>query len=120
MSCADCHSGSAERAGFPAAAKCMLCHREILKESAAIQALAALPKDAKPFPQVRVYRLADFVVFSHAKHNAARIDCSHCHGQVMKRETLIREFPLTMKACVDCHKFRKATISCNACHELNQ
>ncbi len=120
MNCTECHSGSAERAGFPAAAKCMLCHREIRKGSAAIQPLAALPKDAKPFPQTRVYRLADFVFFSHAKHRAARIDCAQCHSSVMERETLTREFPLTMKACVDCHRSRDANLTCNACHELNQ
>ncbi|MEO8028791.1 MAG: cytochrome c3 family protein [Bryobacteraceae bacterium] len=120
MTCADCHSGTAERAGFPLAAKCMLCHRAIRKESPAIQSLAALPKDAKPFPQTRVYRLADFVFFSHAKHSAAHIDCARCHGPVMERETLTREFPLTMKSCVDCHKSRQASITCNTCHELNQ
>jgi hypothetical protein len=120
MNCVDCHAGTAERAGFPAAAKCMLCHVEIRKSSPAIQALAALPRDAKPFPAERIYRLADFVFFSHARHRAARLDCSQCHGPVMQREKLTREFPLTMKACVDCHRAREATLVCNACHELNQ
>lgn len=120
MNCAECHAGLGERAGFPGAANCMLCHREIRKGSAAIQALSALPKDAKPFPQARVYRLADFVFFSHAAHKAARIDCAQCHGPVMERETLTREISLSMKTCVDCHRSRKATITCNACHELHQ
>ncbi|MSV28542.1 MAG: hypothetical protein EXQ52_07335 [Bryobacterales bacterium] len=120
MNCIECHSGAAERAGFPTASKCMLCHREIRKESASIQALASLPKDAKPFPAERVYRLADFVFFSHARHKEARIECAQCHGPVMEREKLRREFPLTMKTCVDCHRSREATVLCNACHELNQ
>ncbi len=120
MDCADCHAGTAERAGFPNAAKCMQCHRTISKESAAIQALAALPKDAKPFPETRVYRVADFVFFNHAKHKAANIDCARCHGPVMERDTLVREVPLTMKACVDCHRTREASVRCNACHELSQ
>jgi hypothetical protein len=120
MDCTECHSGTAERVGFPAAAKCMLCHRTIQRDSAAIQPLVALPKDAKPFPQKRVYQVADFVFFSHAKHKAAQIECSKCHGPVMERDTLVREFPLTMKACVDCHRARQANLRCNACHELSQ
>jgi hypothetical protein len=98
----------------------MLCHREIRKESGAIQRLAALPKDAKPFPQSRIYKLPDFVVFSHARHKSAHIDCSQCHGPVEQRDILIRELPLKMKMCVDCHKSHDATVVCNACHELNQ
>jgi hypothetical protein len=25
-----------------------------------------------------------------------------------------------MKACVDCHKSRRAAVECNVCHELGQ
>jgi len=98
----------------------MSCHVEIRKESANIQALAALPKDAKPFPQTRVFRIADFVFFSHARHTAAQVECAKCHGAVMTKEIVTRDFPLNMKFCVDCHKANAARTTCNACHELNQ
>lgn len=98
----------------------MICHRAVKTESPEIKRLAALGADAKPFPTHRVYTLADFVFFSHARHRQAAIDCRACHAAVADRDVVIREFPTTMKACVDCHKAHHASVACNACHELSQ
>jgi hypothetical protein len=76
--------------------------------------------DGAPVPSKRVYKLADFVVFSHARHAAAKVECGRCHGPVYEREQLTAEVSHSMKACVDCHKQTKATIVCTACHELGQ
>ena len=96
-----------ERAGFPAAEKCGTCH-------------VTFPLDAKPFPSARVYQVADFVFFSHARHRAAGVECRACHGTVWQRDVLRREYPTNMKACVECHKARRASVSCSICHELSQ
>ncbi|MGH9720440.1 MAG: cytochrome c3 family protein [Bryobacteraceae bacterium] len=108
MACVACHATatSAERAGFPAVARCVTCHRE-------------MAKSLKPF-SARLYKVADFVFFSHARHHAAAIVCVACHGQVNQRDVLRRERPASMKACIDCHKEHSATIACTACHELSQ
>ncbi|MBM3813824.1 MAG: cytochrome c3 family protein [Acidimicrobiia bacterium] len=108
LNCAFCHSGAAkaERAGFPKATTCRTCH-------------TSFPDDAK-FPAQRVYRLADYVFFSHASHVNAKVDCARCHGPVNERPVLTKEVDHTMKACVDCHKEHKATVVCTACHELGQ
>ena len=55
MECVACHSTatSAERAAFPAVAKCAACHRE-------------MAKSLKPF-SARLYKVADFVFFSGLK-----------------------------------------------------
>jgi len=71
-------------------------------------------------PSRRVYKLPDFVVFSHAKHLVAKVECARCHGPVNERDRLTLEVEHTMKACVDCHRQTKATIVCTACHELGQ
>jgi hypothetical protein len=110
MACATCHAGAAseERAGFPAARKqCRTCHTEI---------------DERKIPAARVYRLRDFVIFSHARHVAgsAKLDCANCHGAVYQADELKVERPTTMIACVNCHKEHKATVVCTACHELGQ
>jgi len=111
---------TAERAGFPAVSNCMACHQVIRKERPAIRRLAALPRDARAFPSAETPAFSDFVIFSHAKHAAAAVACESCHGPVLKMTSLPAEAPRTMKACVDCHTGRKATLVCNACHELNQ
>ena len=108
MDCVTCHTGveSRERAGFPAIQKCATCHAEF--------------PAAATFPIRRVYRVPDYVFFSHARHRSAKIECSACHGPVAERDVLKKEVPTTMKACVDCHKQAHASVSCTLCHELNQ
>jgi hypothetical protein len=95
----------AERAGFPQAAQCAVCHTEGKRG---------------PFPTHRVIRLPDFVFFSHAKHVAAKAECGSCHGDVWSQEALTKVWAPTMKNCVDCHKAKQATVACTACHELSQ
>lgn len=107
LKCGSCHATAdkEERAGFPAVAQCKTCHTQIAD---------------RKIPSGRVYRVADFVFFSHAPHVTGKVECSGCHGDVNQYETLKVERPLTMVACVSCHKEQKATLVCNACHELGQ
>jgi len=108
LKCNYCHSGAAaeDQAGFPASGKqCKACHTAI---------------EARKLPSARVYRVRDFVIFSHARHVSANLDCSSCHGEVYQADVLKVERPLTMIACLNCHKEQKATIVCTACHELGQ
>lgn len=106
FSCVQCHTGAeaSERAGFPAVGKCQACHSGY----------------AAKIPSQRVYRVRDFVLFSHAVHVKAKTECASCHGDVWQQERVALFRPTTMVACVDCHKERKATEVCNSCHELGQ
>ena len=98
----------------------MLCHQNLKKETAALRKLAGYAQEKKPIPWTRIYKVRDYVFFSHAKHAAAKIECAACHGPVERRAVLSREVNLNMKFCVDCHRARGASIDCNHCHELNQ
>ena len=122
LPCVNCHTGAtkAERAGFPPVSNCMVCHQVILKERPAIRRLAGLPRDGKAFASAKRATLPDFVFFSHSRHAAAEVACESCHGRVLDMDSIPPEAPRTMKACVGCHTGRKATLVCNACHELNQ
>jgi transposase len=96
MPCTSCHAIE-ERAALPPVEKCQGCHKQITEF-------------AKP-----VRRVPDFVFFSHARHQQAKLECASCHGTLVDQPA-----PAKMKACVDCHKTHKATIVCTACHELSQ
>ena len=98
----------------------MVCHEQIAKDKPDIQQLAALSKETNITPARSVYMLADFVFFSHAKHRAANITCAKCHGDIWARETVAQVLPMTMKACISCHKATHAKVACTTCHELNQ
>ena len=107
LKCTQCHSGAEkqERASFPAISECRVCHVSMTERT---------------IPARRVYRVRDFVFFSHAEHAAAKLECSTCHGEVNRQDVIKLERPTTMAACVACHKETKATVDCNACHELGQ
>jgi Class III cytochrome C family/Cytochrome c7 and related cytochrome c len=122
IDCAYCHEKalSGERAGFPAAAKCMVCHAQAAKSSEAIARLAALKKDTPIVPEKPLYRLPDFVVFSHARHKRETISCDSCHGNVWATDAVELQLHMKMKACVDCHKNSHAVVACTVCHELSQ
>ena len=123
IECNYCHTTveTGEKASFPAAAKCMACHRAVKKDSPEIRRLAALGADTTLSPANQVYAVQDFVIFSHARHHKAGIDCRNCHGVVNERHVIATpEVPITMKGCVDCHRSHGASLTCNACHELGQ
>lgn len=123
MACDVCHAtaAKAERAGLPATSQCMLCHENIKKDTPALRKLVRYAAESKPIPWVRLYKLRDFVFFSHAKHAAAKVECAACHGPVEQRAALTREIDAAnMKFCLKCHRTRGASVQCNLCHELGQ
>lgn len=122
LDCAYCHTTAAkgERAGYPQAAICMTCHQQIAKDKPGIVRLAALPKNEAIEPERSVYMLAEFVFFSHARHSAAKVACTTCHGQVYEMEEVEQVLPMTMKACITCHRASHAATACTKCHELGQ
>ena len=120
VKCLDCHAirkpGFA--AGLPKEETCMACHSTIKTDSQSVQKLANYFKDKKPVPWVRVYRVPDYVWFSHESHHkVAQIACETCHGPVAERDVLIKEKPTSMASCMECHAARKAPNECNFCHE---
>jgi len=108
LPCGHCHAtaNKAANAGFPPAAVCQSCHPD-----------RPLPGR---FPARRVYKVRDYVIFSHARHLEARIACTKCHGDVAAMAKVVEHYPVTMKACVDCHKQHKASLDCAVCHELGR
>jgi len=115
VKCSSCHfkAETDEQAGLPSASDCAQCHQGALRKS--LDELSG-----KDIPWVRVYDLPDFVFFSHQAHLRARTDCRTCHGAVERRTVLWKEKEISMKACVACHKEKRASTACNYCHELNR
>jgi hypothetical protein len=119
--CAQCHSTTTrgDRAGLPQASGCMLCHRAVKRESPEIRKLAALAKSGERLRWVRVYRVPEYVFFSHAKHVSAGLECRACHGPVAERDVLAQEVSTSMTACMNCHAARGVSNECSFCHTLS-
>ena len=112
LDCAYCHTTAktGERASYPDVGTCKLCHPH----------QAGLPNAGPVAPARSMYMLADFVFFSHARHWTANIPCQTCHGNVWQQDMIVQAMPMTMKACITCHKNSHAKVGCTTCHELNQ
>lgn len=119
--CNDCHQISAEEdISYPPEAQCMPCHATIAAKSPAINKLTEYYKQQKPVPSVQIYKLPDFVYFSHGVHyTKAKIGCDVCHGPVAERDVITKEKSISMVACVDCHREKGAPVKCNTCHNPN-
>ena len=118
--CLDCHKieDPGFLAGYPPTATCMACHAAIKTDSPHVQKLAVLDKEKKDVPWVKVYKVPDYVYFSHDwHHREAKIECQECHGPVGDREAIFQEKPTTMVACMSCHDRHKASNECNLCHD---
>lgn len=121
LNCQYCHTGveKSKVANVPSANVCMNCHKAIQegtvsgkKEIAKIYAaLDYNPEkqtygpNKKPIKWVRVHNLPDHVYFNHAQHvKVGKIECTECHGEIAKMDTVWQHSPLTMGWCIDCHR----------------
>ena len=123
LDCATCHAidGKGGSAGFPPVALCLSCHRGGEGEDSAVgMLLEGYEQRGESIPWVRVYKIPDFVFFSHKEHLASGTSCATCHGAVELRDRLKQEVPTSMEHCMDCHKSQGASLDCHFCHELNQ
>ena len=116
LACSDCHLNPepGDAMTLPAAANCMNCHSTIRKDSPAIQKLTAYKPE---IPWVRVYKVPEFVFFSHKTHLGKGAKCEDCHGQVAQQDRLFREGDLSMAGCMSCHREHDAPMGCESCHD---
>ena len=120
LDCKNCHEipEPGDFAGIPATDKCVVCHLGIKKDSPHIQRLADYHSKNAPVPWKRVYRIPDYVFFSHKEHlNRAQATCETCHGPVRERDVLRKEKETSMAACMDCHRTAGASLACDYCHD---
>ncbi len=120
MSCSDCHTTveTHDRAQLPSVSKCMLCHQAIAVDHPEVQRLAAYSEKGLDVPWVRVYGFEKrgHVIFRHAPHVRAGVECARCHGDVAEMSVAERAVEHTMGTCVECHRESGASDDCAICH----
>jgi hypothetical protein len=103
---------------LPATQVCMGCHTTVKKDSPHIAKVAAAHEAGTPLKWAPVYRIPDFVSFSHKRHTAVPdVTCATCHGPVATRDVMSREKEISMQACMDCHRQKRAENGCTFCHD---
>lgn len=129
IDCRYCHAGVeiSRIASVPATEICMNCHRTAMTDRPGIQAVRAAYETGRPVRWRRVYRLPDFVYFSHDVHVAAGATCDLCHGDVARATVIKQILPLSMGDCLGCHRHAVSRIAgaragvrgpddCSGCH----
>jgi hypothetical protein len=106
IECLYCHSNTdkSQVAPMPSVDLCLGCHRVVKAASTEIQRLRGYQQNSEPIPWERIYKLADFAQFNHARHIRAEVDCEECHGKVEETDVLYQWAPLTMGWCLECHR----------------
>lgn len=120
MACVNCHVGvdQGPDAAIPGVKVCMACHQAIATDRPEIRKIVAYAARGEDIPWQRVYGFVPsaHVRFNHAPHIRANVACASCHGDMTRQTVAERAVNLTMGYCLDCHRQRKASIDCLACH----
>ena len=120
MGCIDCHVGADIRsdAGMPSVQKCMLCHAKLLKDDVEIKKVSGYASKGIEIPWVKVYSFAAdaHVLFRHAPHYQAGVQCVQCHGDLTKAGVAELAVTHNMGTCLTCHRQKNASQDCAACH----
>ncbi len=122
LDCVECHRYVVKnrKATLPTNEVCAGCHSEPQGSSSEEQKLVALLSSGEEIKWQRVYVLPEHVYFSHFRHvTLGQIGCQNCHGEMKELAAPPRK-PATgiinMNFCIGCHKDRRASTDCLACH----
>ncbi len=122
LKCTDCHLYAEQKASaaIPPLEVCQNCHSDQpLSGSPEEKKLLQYITEGKEIPWKRIYRVPNHVYFSHRRHVVGgEIECKVCHGDVAEftEPVVSPAVPVTMENCMRCHKQRKITNDCLACH----
>jgi hypothetical protein len=120
LECIDCHItvDTRAKAGMPSVAKCMLCHEKVAADRPGVQKLREYAEKKREVPWVRVYEFNrdGHVMFRHAPHVRAGVECVTCHGNVAEMTVVARQVEHNMGTCLTCHRQQQASQDCASCH----
>ncbi len=111
IDCQYCHTISkfSPSAGIPSNNTCLNCHNVIREGSQSgrfeIDKMHRAEASGRPIEWIRIHKLPDHSVFSHAQHvGVGGIECQDCHGPVETMDILRQQEDLSMGWCLSCHR----------------
>jgi hypothetical protein len=104
IDCRFCHSyvARSNHPGLPPVEKCLYCHNYIIAGHPEILKEHDYYNTGTPTPWVKVFYLAEHVLFNHQRHIRQEIECEACHGLVQTMDRLKGQ-RFKMGFCVACH-----------------
>jgi hypothetical protein len=119
LTCVQCHTTAdkSPRAGVPAVAVCMNCHKNVKTDSPEIKILTGYWERKEPIEWNKIHQVPWHVRFTHKRHIKAGVDCVVCHGEVKTMTQVHQVRSLEMGWCVRCHQENNAPTDCWTCHK---
>lgn len=136
LECTVCHQSvkDSPSAGIPQAQVCMSCHNKPVTQNPEAMKIKSYFDSGQPIPWVRMFSLADDVIYSHKIHVGQQgIDCKTCHGNIAAQQSIPAGFgrkgiggaygPPLMEFCLSCHREEDAKepgrdlTDCLTCHK---
>lgn len=123
LSCIFCHSQvrRGPSADLPSLELCAGCHRWLSTQTPATEAVVAAYDTGTEVSWARVYKVPDFVYFTHQSHVVvAKVECAVCHGDVAQMALARKVRNLNMKFCINCHSQKtgqERLMDCDICHK---
>jgi len=117
LECSDCHEPESGEPTLPTQDFCMVCHEDMDPEKPAELRASTLFEDGTlgngPSPQA----FSDEILFGHAAHTDAGLDCASCHADIASSETLGDDWRPSMADCTSCHEAAgDSPADCSLCH----
>ena len=126
IECQYCHwtVTKAPFSALPEVQSCVGCHNRSTGtnlgqnegQKAAVAEIARYDEQGRPIPWVKVHVMPDHVRFNHKRHVKAGTGCQECHGQIPEMSVVQRVSSMKMGWCLDCHRFKGASVDCMTCH----
>lgn len=106
IDCRYCHNTveKSPNAGIPSTEICANCHSQIWNNAPMLAPVRRSFFTDQPLTWKRVNQLPDHVYFNHSIHVAKGVGCVTCHGRVDTFPEMMRQAPLTMGWCLECHR----------------
>lgn len=106
LKCTFCHFSvnSLAYANVPTTKMCIVCHTAVRSDTKLMKPVNISFDDSIAIKWSKIYRLPDYTKFNHSRHIRVMIDCSSCHGEVEKMDSVYQVRALNMKWCLDCHR----------------
>jgi hypothetical protein len=119
-SCQNCHPSLNSRTlGIPDLPSCLSCHSKMKADSPELRNLMTVARSKKShdIQWVPVFRIPEFVKFSHDKHMSSSLSCEDCHGPVASEEALVPNTDRKQPSCISCHTSKNVRTDCAFCHD---
>ncbi len=129
LDCTACHKtvATSAAASLPPKELCWSCHQNKVTTNPEPDKIKTYIDSNQEIPWIRLFAVADDIVYRHEPHIKAGFKCETCHGNIGSSTGSVTGFGRKgngglwgrnlMAFCFNCHQDNKASTDCYTCHK---